>query len=44
MVELEQLTDGPIGVGTIIRRRNTHFGEPVNRTMAVSKRITPWEW
>ncbi len=35
MMELQQLTDGPIRVGTIIRRRNTHFGHPVEGTMEV---------
>jgi hypothetical protein len=34
-MELEQLSDGPIGVGTVIRRRNTHFGTPVDGTMEV---------
>lgn len=28
-MELEQLTEGPIGVGTVIRRRHTHYGEPI---------------
>ena len=28
-MHLEQLTDGPIGVGTQIRRVNTRWGEPV---------------
>lgn len=35
MMELEQLTEGPIGVGAVIRRRNTHFGHPVEGTMEV---------
>src|SRR4030067_3532150 len=34
-IELEQISDGPIGVGTIIRRRNTHSGTPVEGTMEV---------
>jgi uncharacterized protein YndB with AHSA1/START domain len=34
-MQLEQETDGPIGVGTIIRRRNTHSGTPVDGTMRV---------
>jgi len=34
-MQLEQVSDGPIGVGTIIRRRNTHFGTPVEGTMEV---------
>jgi hypothetical protein len=32
-IELEQISDGPIGVGTMIRRRNTHSGTPVEGTM-----------
>jgi hypothetical protein len=36
-MELEQVTDGPIGVGTVIRRRNTHFGDPVDGTMEVTE-------
>lgn len=28
-IELEQETDGPIGVGTVLRRRNTRYEEPV---------------
>lgn len=35
MMALEQLTAGPIGVGTVIRRRNTHFGDPIEGTMEV---------
>lgn len=34
-VVLEQITDGPIGVGTTIRRRNTRYGAPVEETMDV---------
>lgn len=34
-MQLEQLSDGPIGVGTIIRRRNTRSGAPVEGTMEV---------
>jgi hypothetical protein len=34
-MQLEQISDGPIGVGTIIRRRNTHSGTPVEGTMEV---------
>jgi hypothetical protein len=34
-MQLEQVSDGPIGVGTIIRRRNTHSGTPVEGTMKV---------
>jgi hypothetical protein len=34
-MQLEQISEGPIGVGTIIRRRNTHSGTPVEGTMEV---------
>ena len=34
-MHLEQVSDGPIGVGTVIRRRNTHFATPVEGTMEV---------
>lgn len=34
-MQLEQVSDGPIGVGTIIRRLNTHSGNPVEGTMEV---------
>jgi uncharacterized membrane protein len=34
-IELEQVTGGPIGVGTIIRRRNSRSGIPVEGTMEV---------
>ncbi|MET1043612.1 MAG: SRPBCC family protein [Microbacteriaceae bacterium] len=34
-MHLEQLTDGPIGVGTVIRRVNTHFGAPVEGVMEI---------
>jgi hypothetical protein len=34
-MQLEQVSDGPIGIGTIIRRRNTHSGTPVEGTMEV---------
>lgn len=34
-MELEQMTDGPIGVGTVIYRRHTHPGFPVEGTMEV---------
>jgi hypothetical protein len=37
MMELEQITDGPIGVGTVIRRRNTHFEDPIDGTMEVTE-------
>lgn len=32
---LEQVTEGPIGLGTVIRRRNTHSDTPVEGTMEV---------
>jgi hypothetical protein len=35
VMELEQVTDGPIGVGTTIRRRHTHSGVPIEGTMEV---------
>jgi polyketide cyclase/dehydrase/lipid transport protein len=35
VMQLEQVTDGPIGVGTTIRRRHTHYGHPVEGTMEV---------
>jgi uncharacterized protein YndB with AHSA1/START domain len=34
-MELRQLTDGPIGEGTVIHRRNTHSGAPQEGTMEV---------
>jgi uncharacterized protein YndB with AHSA1/START domain len=34
-MELEQLTDGQIGVGTVIHRRHTHAGFPQEGTMEV---------
>lgn len=34
-MELEKETDGPIGVGTVIRRRNTNYDEPREGTMEV---------
>ena len=34
-MELEQITEGPIGVGTVIRRRNSRYGTPVEGTMEV---------
>lgn len=35
VMELEQVSGGPIGVGTVIRRRHTHYGEPIEGTMEV---------
>jgi Polyketide cyclase / dehydrase and lipid transport len=34
-MELEQISEGPTGVGTLIRRRNSHSGTPVEGTMEV---------
>jgi hypothetical protein len=34
-MQLEQVSDGPIGVGTVIRRRHTRSGTPVEGTMEV---------
>ena len=34
-MELEQESSGPIGVGTMIRRRASHSGSPVEGTMEV---------
>jgi hypothetical protein len=34
-MELEQVSKGPIGVGTVIRRHHTHYGGPVEGTMEV---------
>jgi hypothetical protein len=34
-IELEQITNGPIGIGTILRRRNSRSGIPVEGTMEV---------
>ena len=34
-MELEQISPGSIEVGTVIRRRNTHFDTPVEGTMEV---------
>jgi len=34
-IELEQLSEGPLGVGTMIRRRNSRSGTPVDGTMEV---------
>jgi len=35
LMQLEQVTDGPIGVGTIIKRINSHSGTPVEGTMEI---------
>jgi uncharacterized protein YndB with AHSA1/START domain len=34
-MELRQLTEGPVGVGTVIHRRHTHTGAPVEGTMEI---------
>ena len=34
-LELEATSDGPIGVGTVIRRRATRFGETTEGTMEI---------
>ena len=34
-MELKQVSDGPIGVGTAIHRRNSHSGTPVEGEMEV---------
>ena len=34
-MQLEQITSGPIGVGTVISRRNNHTGTPVEGKMEV---------
>jgi hypothetical protein len=34
-MELEQISEGPIGLGTSIRRRNRHFDEPVDGEMQI---------
>ena len=38
-MELEQISEGPIGLGTRIRRRNRHYGEPIEGEME----IVEWE-
>jgi uncharacterized protein YndB with AHSA1/START domain len=40
-MELHQLTDGPMGVGTVIRRRHTHAGFPQEGTMEVVEFLPP---
>jgi hypothetical protein len=37
LMQLEQITDGPIGVGTIIKRINSHSGSPVEGTMEITE-------
>lgn len=36
-IELELESEGPIGVGTVIRRRNTRYDEPVEGTIEVTE-------
>ncbi len=36
-LELENATDGPIGVGTVIRRRSTRFETPTEGTMEITE-------
>jgi hypothetical protein len=38
-MHLEQISEGPIGLGTRVRRRNTRWGEPVEGEME----IVEWE-
>ena len=38
-MELDQISDGPIGLGTRMRRRNRHFGDPIEGEME----IVEWE-
>jgi len=34
-IQLEQVSEGPIGVGTLITRRNTRFGAPVEGSVQI---------
>jgi hypothetical protein len=34
-MELEQISDGPIGLGTLIRRVNRHFDQPIEGEMQI---------
>lgn len=34
-MEMEQLSEGPMGLGTLIRRRNSRSGTPVEGTMEI---------
>jgi Polyketide cyclase / dehydrase and lipid transport len=36
-LDLEQATGGPIGEGTVIRRRHSRYGQPIEGTMEVVK-------
>jgi hypothetical protein len=40
-MELQQVTEGLIGVGTVIRRRHTHAGFPQEGTMEVVEFVPP---
>ena len=35
-MELQQLTDGPVGIGTRYQRRHTRIGTPIEGTMEAS--------
>ena len=37
LMQLEQITEGPIGVGTIIKRINSHSGAPVEGRMEITE-------
>lgn len=41
-MELRQLTDGPLGVGTRIQRRHTRLGAPIEGTMEVVEFQAPF--
>ena len=45
-MELEQLTPGPIGLGTVVRRRHTRAGYPIEGSMEVvefdAPRVIAW--
>jgi hypothetical protein len=34
-MQLSMATDGEVGVGTVFKRRHTHFGDPVEGSMTV---------
>jgi hypothetical protein len=36
-IQLEQITDGPMGVGTMIKRINSRSGQPVEGTMEITE-------
>jgi hypothetical protein len=39
-IELHQVGDGPLAVGTMIRRRNSRSGTPVDGPMEIRGRVT----